>query len=75
MSIEFGSIQEYHLRGAQDVVLFNVEVDRGTINRDSDCTLCHDQAIKWAKAKVHVYSDSVLCLGKMHRHSEASEKW
>ena len=25
-------------------------------------TLCHDQVVKWAKAKVHVYSDSVLCL-------------
>ena len=36
---------------------------------------CHDQAIKWAKAKVHVNSDSVLCLGKMHSHSEANEKW
>ena len=29
-------------------------------------TLCHDQAIRCAKAKVHVYSESVLCLGKMH---------
>ena len=38
-------------------------------------TLCHDQVIKWAKAKVHVYSDSVLCLGKMQSHSEANEKW
>ena len=38
-------------------------------------TLCHDQAIKWAKAKVHAYSDSVLCLGKMQSHSEANEKW
>ena len=38
-------------------------------------TLCHDQVIKWAKATVHVYSDSVLCLGKMHSHSEANEKW
>ena len=27
-------------------------------------TLCHDQAIRWAKAKVHVYSDSVLRLGE-----------
>ena len=36
---------------------------------------CHDQTIKWAKAKVHVNSDSVLCLGKMHSHSEANEKW
>ena len=24
-------------------------------------TLCHDQVIRWAKAKVHVCSDSVLC--------------
>ena len=38
-------------------------------------TLCHDQVIKLAKAKVHVYSDSVLCLGKIHDHSEANEKW
>ena len=38
-------------------------------------TLCHDQAIKWAKAKVHVFSDSVCCLGKMHGHSEANENW
>ena len=22
-----------------------------------------------------VYSDSVLCLGKMHDHAEANEKW
>ena len=27
-------------------------------------TLCHDQVIRGAKAKVHVYSDSVSCLGK-----------
>ena len=37
-------------------------------------TLCHDLVIKWAKAKVHVHSDSVLCLGKLHSHSEANEK-
>ena len=38
-------------------------------------TLCHGQIIKWTKAKVHVYSDSVLCLGKLHNHSEANETW
>ena len=38
-------------------------------------TLCHEQVIKWAKAKVHAYSDSVLCLGKLHNPSEANEKW
>ena len=38
-------------------------------------TLQHDKVIKWTKAKVHVYSDSFLCLGKMHEHSEAHAKW
>ena len=28
--------------------------------------LSHDQVIQWTKAKVRVYSDSVLCLGKMN---------
>ena len=37
--------------------------------------LCHDQVYKWPKAKVYVYSDSVLCLGRMHDHSEANAKW
>ena len=37
--------------------------------------LCQDHAIRWAKAKVYVYADSVLCLGKMHSQSEANEKW
>ena len=37
-------------------------------------TLCHDQVIKWAKVKVHVYSDSALWLRKMQNHSEANEE-
>ena len=28
--------------------------------------LSHDQVIPWTKTKVRVYSDSVLCLGKMN---------
>ena len=86
---EFGCIQEYQLPETEDVVRHNVEVDRGAITPDllnvstmiyifspwTRSAQCHDQAIKWAKAKVHVYSDSVLCLGKMHSHSEANEKW
>ena len=38
-------------------------------------TLTHDQVITWTKAKVRVYSDSILCLEKMQEHSEATEKW
>ena len=37
-------------------------------------TLLHDQVIKWTKSKVHVYTDSVLCLGKMQDHSGAKQK-
>ena len=32
-------------------------------------TLCHDRMIRWAKEKVHVYSDSVLCLGTIRHPS------
>ena len=38
-------------------------------------TLCHDHVIRWAKAKVHVYSDSVLSLGRINHPSEANIKW
>ena len=75
------------LGGAQDTVRYDVEIDRGTFEIMNvskmmytfslwmRSTPCHDQAIKHAKAKVHVYSVSALCLGKMHDHSESSEKW
>ena len=36
--------------------------------------LANDQAIKWAKAKVCVYADSVLCLGQMNDTPEAVRK-
>ena len=38
-------------------------------------TLLHYKVLKWAKEKVHVNSDSVLCLGKMHGHPEAMVTW
>ena len=37
--------------------------------------LSHDEVIQWAKAKVRVYSDSVLCLGKVIQSSDAIVKW
>ncbi len=33
--------------------------------------LLKEQAIKWTKAGVYVYSDSVLCLGKQHGPEDA----
>ena len=37
--------------------------------------LSHDQAIKWTKAKVRVYSDCVLCMGQMNDSKEAITRW
>ena len=37
--------------------------------------LSHDQVIQWTKAKVLMYSDSVLCLVKMNDSKGASERW
>ena len=34
-----------------------------------------EQAIKWTKARVYVYSDFVSCLGKMHDPEDANKKW
>ena len=38
-------------------------------------TVSHDQVIRWTQAQVRVYSDSVLCLGKMYEHKEANRRW
>ena len=41
----------------------------------SRSTLAHDQVKRWSKARVRVYSDSVLCLGKMSSGVEAKATW
>ena len=38
-------------------------------------TLPQDRAVKLSKARVHVYSDSVLCLGKIPEHPQTIEAW
>ena len=39
-------------------------------------TLFNDNVIKWAKAKVCVYADSVLCVGKIEQNpGAAGAKW
>ena len=35
----------------------------------------NDQAIKWAKAKVCVCADSVLCVGRQEQGPEAIARW
>ena len=38
-------------------------------------TLLNDQATKWTKARVRLYSDAVLCMGRIHDSEEANRKW
>ena len=52
-----------------------LEVTTSCLYGKHGVSLLHDQVIKWTKAKVHVYTDSGLCLGKVQDHSGASKKW
>ena len=60
--------------GRTDVVL-NISPIDWTAPSWTRFTLTHDQVIKWTKAKVHVYTDSVLCMGKTREHPEAHQRW
>ena len=37
--------------------------------------LSHDQVVQWTKAKVRVYPDSALCLGRMNDGKDAISRW
>ena len=38
-------------------------------------TLLHDRAVQLSNANVHVYSDSVLCLGIIHEQRQSIQAW
>ena len=41
-----------------------------------ETTLIGDESIiNLQRTKVYVFSDSVLCLGKIHQHPESNEAW
>ena len=72
------SANEGRAKGAVENCLQNVDISQRLIlnhGRWMRSTLLHDRAIKLSKAKVHVYSDSVLCLGKMQGYVAAMDKW
>ena len=85
-SENFGSFQEHELRRAMfditqrlilehEAEMLNVSPIGWTAPSWTRSVLTHDQLIKWTKPTVHVYSDSVSCLGKMQEHSEANRGW
>ena len=47
---------------------------RGHSPPDTRSALSHDQVVKWTKAKVHVYIDSVSCLWNMHEQFRSKRK-
>ena len=55
--------------------ILNVNMIECTSPSWTRSSLAHDQAIKWAKAKARVYSDSVLCVGKMSHLADATRRW
>ena len=73
---DFGSLQEHELPRTSEVVRhhpdagtqawrnLNVKTIQCASPSWTRCSLAHDQAILWSKAKVRFYSDTVLCLGK-----------
>ena len=87
---EFEYVQEHHFRGAQVVVRYHTErliLEHEFEIKDVLAPLnghflpgwgllgLNDTVIKWTTAKVHVYSESVQCLGKMFEHPEANARW
>ena len=53
--------------------MLNVSPNDWTAPSWTRYTLTHDQVMKWTKAKVHVYSDSVLCLGRMQEQKRTND--
>ena len=68
----FGITQKLISEHSEEIL--NVKPIESTDPSWTRSMLFHDQVIKWTKAKVLVYSDSVLCLGKLSDHSEANRR-
>ena len=69
----FATTQRVILEHAAEIL--NVSTTGWKVASWTRSTLMHNQVIKWAKAKVHVFPDSVLCLEKMQERSGTNKKW
>ena len=80
--IKFGPMSEHELRRDQlrliaenPFEILNLSSMMYDFSPSLSMTLCHDQTIKWANAKVHDCSGSVLCMGRVHQPSEVNARW
>ena len=55
--------------------ILNVECQEYSSPSWTRSILANDQAVKWRKAKVCVYADSVPCVGQVKDISGATERW
>ena len=69
----FNISQKLILEHSEEIL--NVNTIESTPTSWTRSVLSHDQVIQWTKAKVRVYSDSVLCLGKVNDGRGAIERW
>ena len=69
----FDIIQKVILEHSEEIL--NVKPLESSSPAWTRSVLSHDQAITWTKAKVRVYSDSVLCVGQMNESKEATTRW
>ena len=81
---EFGNQQKHKIRDHWECVQPQSKIYQRTFWRNSECEKpglflaimdVNDQAIKWAKAKVCVCADSVLCVGRQEQGPEAIARW
>ena len=69
----FSIVQRLILENSDEILNVRI-IDNNDPSRPK-VKMSHPPVIKWAKAKVHVFSDSVLCLGKIPEPGEAVERW
>ena len=62
------------LVGEQDEIS-NLETIRLEKHSWKYLSLICDERVNLQRAKVCVFEDSVLCLGKIHQHPNANESW
>ena len=55
--------------------IYGISTIQVTHNNGGRTNLLSERATKLSTAKVDVFSDSVLCLDKLHQHSETIDKW
>ena len=64
------------LVGEQDEInnLDNIQWGKNSW-RQLSSLICHETVINLQRTKVFVFSDSVLCLGRIHQHPDSNEAW